>query len=56
MATEVERSLVLLSQRIAENQVVATPMLQLPPRALPPTASQSPFEPLKRITANLLGN
>jgi hypothetical protein len=56
MATEVERSLVLLSQRIAENQVVATPMMQLPARQFAPTAEQSPFAPLKRISANLFGS
>jgi hypothetical protein len=56
MATEVERSLVLLSQRIAANQVVTTPMLQLPARPVVAAAEESPFEPLKRLTANLLGN
>ena len=56
MATEVERSLVLLAQRIAANQVVATPMLQLPVRTVVPTAEQSPLGQLKRITANVFGS
>jgi hypothetical protein len=55
MATEVERSLALLSQRIAENQVVATPMLELPARAAPPLA-EGPLAPLKRLAATVTGN
>lgn len=55
MATEVERSLTLLSQRIAENQIVATPMLELPARAAPPIV-EGPLAPLKRLAATVSGN
>lgn len=56
MATEVERSLVLLSQRIAANQVVATPLLQL--RA-PPAVSRvepGPVGTFRKITSNIFGS
>jgi hypothetical protein len=57
MATEVERSLVLLAQRIAANQVVATPLLQLPPRPGPvPLAEQGPLEKLKQAASNAFGS
>jgi hypothetical protein len=57
MATEVERSLVLLAQRIAANQVVATPLMQLPPRPVPvPVAEQGPLDKLKQAAANAFGS
>lgn len=54
MASEVEVSLTLLNQRIAESQVVQTPMLELPARAVAPI-SGGPFAPLKRLATTVTG-
>jgi len=54
MATEVERSLALLNQKIAANQVVQQPLLQLPPPV--PPISEGPLSPFKRMAATISGN
>jgi hypothetical protein len=54
MATEVERSLALLSQRLAENQVVVAPLIPVPVRQLPATTGLSPIEGITRITSNIV--
>jgi hypothetical protein len=57
MATEVERSLVLLAQRLAANQVVATPLLQLPgPRRGVPVVERGPIDKLKQFATNVFGS
>lgn len=55
MASEVETSLVLLAQRISQNQVVAIPVFQGVPRQVP-VAEQGPLAPLKRLAAGFTGN
>jgi hypothetical protein len=56
MATEVERSLVLLAQRTADNQVVPIAMLQLPVRRVAPVVEQSTLGHIKQIAGNLIGD